>query len=222
MKRLSNVHKFKLASSVLAAILIGAVSYTLWSINSSWNDVDAAYQASTQSQTVVVDPKQMASVVAGTQNGSADLVAFLRAQNEGCTPAQNGLTWYRIVKEVNNSQATVEFGCSRNYNDGSGSPARMLVHVVGSKWQFISPTNQWDYTVPSCSMLQANHILATLEPICWTKWGVGNGGVATVVSNQISQYAADYPTCAVAQGSHVSKQPIGICTTKDGVTYTQR
>jgi hypothetical protein len=158
-------------------------------------------------------------VVEDPQNGSADLVAFLRTQNEGCTPAQNVLTWYRIVKEVNNSQATVEFGCSRNYNDGNGSPARMLVHVVGSKWHFVTPTNQWDYTVPSCAMLAANSILATLEPICWT---AQNSAGTVVVANQRSQYATSYASCAVATGSHVSKQPAGICTTQDGVTFTQK
>jgi hypothetical protein len=222
MKRLSNVHKFKIASVLMAAILIGAVGYTLHFISSSWDDVDAAYQASTQSQTVVVDPKQMASIVEDTQNGSDDLVAYLRSQNQGCTPSQTGTAWYRVVKEVNNSQAMVEFGCTRTYNAGSGSPARMLVHVVGNKWQFISPTDQWDYDVPSCSMLQTNHILATLEPICWTKWAVGNGATATVIPNQISQFATSYATCAVAEGSHVSKEPVGICITKDGVTFTQK
>jgi hypothetical protein len=219
MKRLNNVHKFKMASALLAAILVGAVGFTLWFVNHSWDDVNAAYQASTESQTVVIDPKQMASIVEDPQNGSADLVAFLRSENQGCTPAQTGIAWYRVVKEVNNSQAIVEYGCSRTYADGNGTPARMLVHVVAGQWQFVSPTNQWAYSVPSCSMLRAYDILATLEPACWTSQ---TSSGTTVVANQTSQYATSYSTCAVALGSHVSKQPVGICVTKDGVTFSQK
>ncbi len=219
MKRLTNVHKFNAAMTLVALLLVGVMGYTMWFVYHSRDVATVSYQASAQSQTVVVDPKQMASIVEDAQNGSAGLVTFLRSQNQGCTPAQTGIAWYRVVKEVNGDQATVEFGCSRTYNDGNGTPARMLVHVVGDQWHFISPTNQWAYNVPSCSMLKANDILATLEPGCWTTQGA-NG--TTVIANQISQYATSYATCAVAQGSHVSKQPIGICATKDGVVFAQR
>jgi len=223
MKRLTNVHKFKLASSLLAAILVGAVGYTLWFVYHTKDVVTASYAASAQSPAAVVSARDRANVVEDTQNGSPDLVAFLRADDTGCW--RNGMNdrgWYRVVKEVNGTQADMEYGCLKTHDGGNGAPGHILAHKVADKWQLISPTNQWDwYTaqIPSCAMLKANDILATLEPGCWT---TQNAKGTVVVPNQNSQYATNYSTCALALGSRVSKQPVGICVTKDGVFFSQK
>ncbi len=209
--------QFKIVAGVMAVVVAAVVGYTVWFALDSRQAADTAYKGAESASESMSQAaaKDQPSIVADATNGSADLAAFLRSDNEGCRRSSD-VAWFRVVKEVNNAQATVEYGCSKTYNAGNGTPARMLVHKVDGTWKPISPTNQWVYNTPSCSMLQANQILTALEPGCWS--GQSTAGV-TVVPNLLSQYATNYATCVLASGSTVVATPPAVCITKDHVVF---
>lgn len=218
MKRTREIRAFELAEAGLITLAIAIGGFTMWFVAHSKQVANDAYNAATYT-TPTSTSKSTANIVDDPQNGSVDLVAFLRSDDTGCwrAPSQ-GTGWYRIVKEVNDNQADMEYGCSQTYSQGNGSPVHILAHKVSGKWQLISPTNQWSYNIPSCTMLQENDILAVLEPACWTKQSSSG---TMVVANQNSQYAHSYSTCVVSRGSRVAKDPVTLCTTKDGVVFTR-
>ncbi len=131
----------KTVSLVVIAVLIGLVVWVLYG----------------QSQ-----PPSSSSInkVENAAGGSPSLVAFLEKDYTGCD--KNGLQGvYRIVKEVPNF-ARLAYGCNR-------TDAFMIAERIRGRWMLISPTNQFTLSgIPSCSMINAHHVSAKLEPQCYT------------------------------------------------------
>lgn len=202
--------------TILLVIIVVILAFTAWFVWSVKLNTDRNYKAANKSAQSAAERKRIPNVVVDAQNGSRDLITFLKSDDTGCyKQPDQGAGWFRVVKEVNQSQAELEYGCSKTYDQGLGAPARILAHKVDGTWHFISPTNQWIYQVPSCEMLKANDILATLEPQCWTTQTTSG---TIVVPNQNSQYADSYTACLAAPGSKVPLDR-AFCATKDGVIF---
>lgn len=218
MPKLAKQHGYITIESILLVIILVILAFTAWFVWSVKLHADKSYKNAQKSAMTRAERKRLPNVVVDPGHGTRDLVTFLRTNDTGCyKQPDQGTGWFRIVKEVNASQAELEYGCSKTYNQGLGTPDRILAHKTDGKWKLISPTNQWVYRIPSCTMLNDNNILAKLEPQCWT---TQNAAGTIVVPNKNSQYADSYQSCLTAPDSKIAAGK-AICVTKDGVVFSR-
>lgn len=108
-----------------------------------------------------------------TGSGSTiDLITYLGANNTQCY--KNSTTpvgWFQIVKEVNDTNAKMQYGCvEQTATAPTGSATYILAKKVSNAWQLISPTNQWvtvsNAVYPTCTMINDNKFTKQIEPKC--------------------------------------------------------
>ena len=113
-----------------------------------------------------------------TANGtySADLVAFLKSDNGGCSPRDE----YEIVKEVPGRFALMKYGCDGDGQVQSANAPTMIAMKLSDGWRLLSPTNNMQGTTPSCLLVDIFKISKELSQKCFENTGYNNGTLRDV------------------------------------------
>ena len=167
-------------SSVSLIILVIAVSLVyFWKqqeVNSLNTQLANASTAVNNQKAQVTDgDKALSSLpnrIEDVAHSPIDLIAFLGADNTQCYKQQNS-GYFKVVSQANDQFAEMQYGCTTSGSaTPSGTPTYILAKKVGDKWQLISPTDQWSFTitgksVPSCKIVNDNKISMLVAPQCF-------------------------------------------------------
>jgi hypothetical protein len=104
------------------------------------------------------------------------LIEFLKYDDTGCG---NGQGYYRILKEVPNRFALLDYGCSTDKSALAGDYS-IIALKLSDGWRLLSPTNNFDGTTPSCLLVDMFKISKSLTPKCFENTGFNNGSLKTV------------------------------------------
>lgn len=114
--------------------------------------------------------------VTANGNYSADLVAFLKSDETGCTPRGE----YELVKEVTNRFALIKYGCDGDGQVQSNDPPTIVAIKLSNGWSLISPTNNMQGNTPSCLLVDMFKISKELSTQCFENTGYNNNSLRAV------------------------------------------
>ena len=124
-----------------------------------------------------------ANRVDATAGHAADLVAFLRHDYSGCevdTDDASVTGYYKIVKEVPNRFALLDYGCTNDESALAGD-YKIIAMKLGTTWATLSPTdNMREDGTPSCLLVDTFKVSKRLTPKCYENTGYNNGTLKSV------------------------------------------
>ena len=107
---------------------------------------------------------------------SDELAVFLKQDYAGCDFGESSARgYYKILKEVPNRFALLNYGCTNDENAVEGQYFIIAIKL-GDGWALLSPTNNMDEEGrPSCLLQDMFKISSKLTPKCFENTGYDNG-----------------------------------------------
>jgi hypothetical protein len=122
--------------------------------------------------------------VDNADSSSPDLVAFLKQDYAGCeigSPDDSAKGYYKIIKEVEDRYALLNYGCEDDQAALSGK-YYIIAIKLGDGWSLLSPTNNMsEEGQPSCLLVDMFKISKNLSAKCYENSGYNNGDLKDVV-----------------------------------------